>query len=161
MSQVIVDDERPLTELRRIEDQHDDDPRDQVCVVDDRRPNMSGLTSTYSLHDGTISSAQDSDGESATSSAKSAMSSTASSSLSTHEVTFHSQLSDVVNLFSRWLDCEQSIALLILLRKIPFVQWKYLYHQIETRLSTATDLIHQEECANNPGKKPALTIFRN
>jgi len=92
---------------------------------------------------------QDSDGESAASSAKSAMSS-AASSISSHEVTFHNQLSDVVNLFSGWHDCEQSIALLVLLRKTNLVQWRYLYHQIETRLSTATDLIHKEECANNP-----------
>jgi len=113
---------------------------------------MSAVPSSLSLPDSSslIRAQQlDSDGESAASSAKSAMSSTASS-VSSHEVTFHSQLQDVVNLFAGWHDCEQSIALLVLLRKTSLVQWRYLYHQIETRLSTATDLSHKEECANNP-----------
>ena len=64
---------------------------------------------------------------------------------------FCEQVGELTRVFSQWNDCEQTVVLYALLRRIPAVQARFLAHAVQHSLHSVTELDSQELNANNPG----------
>lgn len=65
---------------------------------------------------------------------------------------FCEQVGELTRVFSQWNECEQTVVLYALLRRIPAVQARFLAHAVQHSLHSVTELDSQELNANNPGK---------
>ena len=72
---------------------------------------------------------------------------------STHQ--FRDQVNAVTTWFKTWNECEQTVALYSLLKKISVTQAKFLLQVLLQSVQDSTDIQSIEREANNPGK---LTI---
>lgn len=71
---------------------------------------------------------------------------------------FCEQVAELTRVFSQWNECEQTVVLYALLRRIPAVQARFLVQAIQHSLHSVLELDSQELNANNPGKIH-ITIF--
>jgi len=69
---------------------------------------------------------------------------------------FRDQVDVVSSWFSRWNECEQTVALYSLLRKVSGVQAKFLLQVIQQSLTSSPDVIPLERQANDPGEYPMV-----
>ncbi|XP_015184329.1 PREDICTED: protein Smaug homolog 1 [Polistes dominula] len=63
---------------------------------------------------------------------------------------FCEQVGDLTRVFSQWNECEQTVVLYALLRRIPAAQARFLAHAIQHSLHAVSDLDTLELNANNP-----------
>ncbi|KAI4479023.1 hypothetical protein M0804_011485 [Polistes exclamans] len=63
---------------------------------------------------------------------------------------FCEQVGELTRVFSQWNECEQTVVLYALLRRVPAVQARFLAHAIQHSLHAVSDLDTQELNANNP-----------
>lgn len=63
---------------------------------------------------------------------------------------FCEQVGELTRVFSQWNECEQTVVLYALLRRIPAVQAKFLAQAVEHSLQSVSELNAQELNANNP-----------
>ncbi|XP_033231447.1 protein Smaug homolog 1 [Belonocnema kinseyi] len=63
---------------------------------------------------------------------------------------FCEQVGELTRVFSQWNECEQTVVLYALLRRIPAVQARFLAHAVQHSLHSVTELDSQELNANNP-----------
>lgn len=66
-------------------------------------------------------------------------------------VPFSEQVSELTRLFCSWNECEQTVVLYALLRRIPAVQARFLAQAVQHTLFSVAHLQTQESNANNPG----------
>ncbi|KAI0211730.1 hypothetical protein LSAT2_003406, partial [Lamellibrachia satsuma] len=64
---------------------------------------------------------------------------------------FRDQVDVVSNWFDLWNECEQTVALYSLLRKVSAVQAKFLLQVIQQSLTSSPDVVPVERQANDPG----------
>lgn len=64
---------------------------------------------------------------------------------------FCEQVGELTRLFSQWNECEQTVVLFALLRRIPAPQAKFLAQAVQHSLHSVSELDTQEINANNPG----------
>ncbi|XP_029159867.1 protein Smaug [Nylanderia fulva] len=69
---------------------------------------------------------------------------------------FNEQFGEFVRVFSQWNECEQTVVLYALMRRIPHVQAKFLIQAIQHLLLSVTELDTKETNANNPSYISAL-----
>ena len=69
---------------------------------------------------------------------------------------FRDQVDVVSSWFGRWNECEQTVALYSLLRKVSGVQAKFLLQVIQQSLTSSPDVIPLERQANDPGEYPMM-----
>ncbi|XP_043288548.1 protein Smaug homolog 1 isoform X2 [Venturia canescens] len=63
---------------------------------------------------------------------------------------FSEQVSELTRVFSQWNECEQTVVLYALLRRIPAVQARFLAQAVHHSLHAVSELDRQESNANNP-----------
>ncbi|KAJ8684429.1 hypothetical protein QAD02_020221 [Eretmocerus hayati] len=63
---------------------------------------------------------------------------------------FCEQVGELTRVFSQWNECEQTVVLYALLRRIPAVQARFLAQAIQHSLHSVSELDSQELNANNP-----------
>ncbi|XP_014208090.1 protein Smaug homolog 1 [Copidosoma floridanum] len=63
---------------------------------------------------------------------------------------FCEQVGELTRVFSQWNECEQTVVLYALLRRIPAVQARFLAQAVQHSLHSVTELDSQERNANNP-----------
>lgn len=64
---------------------------------------------------------------------------------------FCEQVGELTRVFSQWNECEQTVVLYALLRRIPAVQARFLAQAVQHSLHSVSELDSQELNANNPG----------
>ncbi|XP_046749622.1 protein Smaug homolog 1 isoform X2 [Diprion similis] len=64
---------------------------------------------------------------------------------------FCEQVGELTRVFSQWNECEQTVVLYALLRRIPAVQARFLAQAVQHSLHSVSELNSQELNANNPG----------
>lgn len=64
---------------------------------------------------------------------------------------FCEQVGELTRVFSQWNECEQTVVLYALLRRIPAVQARFLAQAVQHSLHSVSELDTQELNANNPG----------
>jgi hypothetical protein len=83
---------------------------------------------------------------------------------------FYEQVQQVTNIYEQWNDCERTVVIYTLFKRLPFANLKFLIHSIEHHLrhiiTTPQQLVLLEEAANAPSflnklihKYNSLTIF--
>lgn len=65
---------------------------------------------------------------------------------------FCEQVTELTRVFSQWNECEQTVVLYALLRRIPTMQARFLAQAVQHSLHSVSDLDMQEINANNPGR---------
>lgn len=63
---------------------------------------------------------------------------------------FNEQVNQLTRVFSQWNECEQTVVLYALLRRIPAVQARFLAQAVEHSLHSVSELDTKEINANNP-----------
>lgn len=66
---------------------------------------------------------------------------------------FCEQVGELTRVFSQWNECEQTVVLYALLRRIPAVQARFLAQAVQHSLHSVSELDTQELNANNSGMK--------
>ena len=66
---------------------------------------------------------------------------------------FRDQVDVVSSWFSLWNECEQTVALYSLLRKVSAVQAKFLLQVIDQTLASSPDVMPLERQANDAGRQ--------
>lgn len=74
---------------------------------------------------------------------------------------FNEQVNQLTRVFSQWNECEQTVVLYALLRRIPAVQARFLAQAVEHSLHSVSELDTKEINANNPSNYNAYILFRN
>ncbi|XP_046432914.1 protein Smaug homolog 1 isoform X1 [Neodiprion virginianus] len=64
---------------------------------------------------------------------------------------FCEQVGELTRVFSQWNECEQTVVLYALLRRIPAVQARFLAQAVQHSLHSVSELNSQELNANSPG----------
>jgi len=64
---------------------------------------------------------------------------------------FNEQVGELTRVFSQWNECEQTVVLYALLRRIPAVQARFLAQAVQHALHSVTELDTKEINANNTG----------
>jgi len=64
---------------------------------------------------------------------------------------FNEQVGELTRVFSQWNECEQTVVLYALLRRIPAVQARFLAQAVQHALHSVTELDTKEINANNAG----------
>lgn len=64
---------------------------------------------------------------------------------------FNEQVGELTRVFSQWNECEQTVVLYALLRRIPAVQARFLAQAVQHSLHSVSELDIKEINANNPG----------
>lgn len=72
---------------------------------------------------------------------------------------FCEQVGELTRVFSQWNECEQTVVLYALLRRIPAVQARFLAQAVQHSLHSVSELDTQELNANNPGKSLGFSRF--
>ncbi|XP_076661688.1 sterile alpha motif domain containing protein 4 smaug [Halictus rubicundus] len=67
-----------------------------------------------------------------------------------HGPLFCEQVGELTRVFSQWNECEQTVVLYALLRRIPAVQARFLAQAVQHSLHSVSELDTQELNANNP-----------
>ncbi|XP_001602138.1 protein Smaug homolog 1 [Nasonia vitripennis] len=65
-------------------------------------------------------------------------------------ILFCEQVSELTRVFSQWNECEQTVVLYALLRRVPAVQARFLAQAVQHSLHSVSELDSQELNANNP-----------
>lgn len=73
---------------------------------------------------------------------------------------FCEQVAELTRVFSQWNECEQTVVLYALLRRIPAVQARFLVQAIQHSLHSVLELDSQELNANNPGELITIILFK-
>lgn len=73
---------------------------------------------------------------------------------------FRDQVGVLASWFKGWNECEQTVALLSLLKRVSRTQARFLQLCLEHSLAECTELQVLEGEANNPGRTTPLFIFR-
>lgn len=63
---------------------------------------------------------------------------------------FNEQVSELTHVFSQWNECEQTVVLYALLRRLPAVQARFLAQAVQHALHSVSELDIKEINANNP-----------
>lgn len=68
----------------------------------------------------------------------------------TNNTPFCEQVNELTRVFSQWNDCEKTVVIFALVRRIPSIQKKFIIHAVQSLLSSTTELEAKEQNANNP-----------
>lgn len=72
---------------------------------------------------------------------------------------FCEQVGELTRVFSQWNECEQTVVLYALLRRIPAVQARFLAQAVQHSLHSVSELDSQELNANNPSESWFYFLF--
>lgn len=65
---------------------------------------------------------------------------------------FNEQVGELTRVFSQWNECEQTVVLYALLRRLPAIQARFLAQAVQHSLHSVTELDSKEINANSAGK---------